>query len=187
MPLAALGLFLATVATGGGLTLVVPDGWRQLDAAELERLTPKTQPQNEFQRRLKEGSHPAPLIAMKHDVEGSSISAGVQVFRAPIPKSMRYASSIELARMAAFGATAAYRGTTEVEPRELTVAGRPAAEFVQRYTLVGQDGTKHDMRSRLVVIATGDVFYNIGYAGPAADADDFKTFDQIVRSATLAR
>src|SRR2546423_9697455 len=122
--IAALLVVLVTARSSlGGITIALPEGWRRLDAQESKILKPELKPQNKLQRRLAE--HPdeaVPLIVMKHDVPGS-IAASVQVFLNPIPAEMRFASSIELARVIAFTSVAPFRGKYELSPHETTVGG----------------------------------------------------------------
>lgn len=168
-----------------GISLEVPDGWRQLQSAEADELRPKVKPQNEMQRRMVEGqpTH-APLI-MKHDVAGDTLAASAQAMRQPLGPKLKFASSIEVARVMAAMAIATYHGNLEVEPRELTVSGLPAAEFMQRYEIVDGTGT-HPMRSHMVIVSRRTYYVLIGYAGPADDMADADTFTNvIVKSAKI--
>lgn len=170
----------------GGVTIALPEGWRRLDAAEAKALKPELKPQNKLQRRLAEETDgPAPLIVMKHDVPGS-IAASVQVFLNPVPAEMRYASSIELARVFAFASVAAFRGEYEVSPHETTVGGFPAAEWVAHYTLV-ETGGSHAMKTRGVIVAVKDKFYLVGYSAPASDSEDLELFETMVRSIKFSK
>lgn len=153
---------------------------------EIKALTPELRPQNTLQRRLaEETGGPVPLIAMKHDVPGS-IAASVQVFLNPVPAEMRYASSIELARVIAFASVATFRGEYEVSPHETTVGGLPAAEWSAHYTLV-EAGGSHAMKMRGVIVALKDKFYLVGYSAPATDSEDFELFDAVVKSIKFTR
>ena len=167
--------------SAGGVTIALPEGWRRLDAAEAKALKPELKPQNKLQRRLaQEPEGRLPLIAMKHDVPGS-IAAGVQVFLNPVPAEMRYASSIELARVIAFASVAAFQGKYDASPHETTVGGLPAAEWVAHYTLV-ETGGSHAMKMRGVIVAVKDKFYLVGYSAPESDSADFELFETMVRS-----
>jgi hypothetical protein len=173
-------------SSAGGITIALPEGWRRLDAAEAKALKPELKPQNKLQRRLAEGpGGPDPLIAMKHDVPGS-IAASVQVFLRPVPAEMRYASSIELARVIAFASVATYRGEYEASPHETTVGGLPAAEWVAHYTLV-ETGGSHAMKMRGVIVARKDKFYLVGYSAPATDSADFELFESVVKSIKFSK
>jgi hypothetical protein len=119
---------------------------------------------------------------MKHDFPGDTMAAGVQLFVSRVPKEMRGASSIEAARIIAAVAVRAFRGTFEIEPKEVKVAGRDAAEWVVRYSFVEKSGATHDMRARSIIIVRGDRMYLLGCSGPAADASDFDGFNGVVSS-----
>jgi hypothetical protein len=180
----ALALHIATAPVSGGhVSLVVPEGWRQLTAEEAGRLRGRAAPQNEMQRRAQETPpENPPLITIKRDIEGSPMAASVQLMVSTLPAQMKYATSIEAARVVAFGAAAAYQRVPEIEPRELKVAGVPAAEFAMRYSLVDASGASHEMRMRMIVITRKDKMYLLGYSGPADDDTDFAAFDEVVRS-----
>ena len=164
--IAALLVAVVTARSSvGGVTIALPEGWRRLEAGETKALKPELKPQNKLQRRLAEQPDGAvPLIAMKHDVPGS-IAASVQVFLNPIPAEMKFASSIELARVIAFTSVATFRGEYEVSPHETTVGGLPAAEWVAHYTLV-ETGGSHAMKMRGVIVARKNQFYLVGYSAP---------------------
>jgi len=171
-------------ANAWDVSLLIPDGWTRLDAGEQERLRPGLEPQNKWQRRLEEEPKKArPLLVMKHDSDADvTMAASVQFVVSPLPPKLHRASSIEAAHVVAFGALDTFRGTWEVEPREITVSGLPAAEWVQRYKIVDKSGAAHAMRARNIVITIGDDLYVLGYAGPAADTTDYETFDRVVKS-----
>ena len=180
---------LSASVPDGTVSLQMPDGWRQLQTAETQTLKPRLKADNKMLQKLND-EPPAntPLIAMKHDYPLDSMAANVQVFATRLPKQLHAASSIEAARIIAASALAAFHGTYEVEPRETTVAGLPAAEWVIRYQLVEASGAKHDMRTRSLVITTpGDRLYHLGYAGPATDTADFAAFETVVRSFKIER
>jgi hypothetical protein len=185
--LAVLLAALVTAHSGANsITLSTPEGWRQLVAAEMRRLKPEVLPQNKLQSRLKEGPEGIPpILAMKHDVDGT-IAASVQVFFNPIPPDMRYASSIEIARVIAAVSMAVYRGREEVGPHDTIVGGLKAAEWVTRYTLV-ETGGSHAMRTRSIIIALRDNFWVIGFSGPATDTEDFEAFEKVVQSIHFSR
>jgi hypothetical protein len=185
-----IAAFLFAVVTArssvGGITIALPEGWRRLDAAEAKVLKPELKPQNKWQRRLaEEPDGPVPLIVMKHDVPGS-IAASVQVFLNPVPSEMRYASSIELARVIAFASLATFHGEYEVPPHETIVGGLAAAEWVGRYTLV-ETGGSHAMKTRCVIVARKDNFYFVGYSAPATDSADFELFESVVKSIKFSK
>ena len=170
----------------GVVTIDLPEGWRRLDRAEAKTLKPELKPKNKFQRRIaEEPDGPDAMIVMKHDVPGS-IAASVQVFLNPVPAEMRYASSIELARVIAFVSVATFRGEYEVSPHETRVGGLPAAEWVAHYTLV-ESGGSHAMKMRGVIVAMRDQFYLVGYSAPATDSADFELFDTMVRSIKFSK
>jgi len=182
-PLMAVLLAALVTAHSGtnSITLSMPEGWRQLDAREITALKPTLKPQNKWQGRLtEEHDGPLPILAMKHDVDGS-IAASVQVFLNPIPAEMRYASSIELARVIAVLSVATFQGRYDVDPRETTVGGLPAAEWVAHYALV-ETGGSHAMKGRGVIVALRDKYYLIGYSAPASDTEDFEAFEKVVQS-----
>ena len=164
-----------------GLSMQLPDGWRQVGTAELDALRPTLKPQNEQQQKLADdrGNVPGPPLAMKRDVSTGTLSASVQADRKPIMPQIAGASSVEIARIVSTAAVATYRGTVEVEPHEITVGGLPAAEFIQHYTLVETNGS-HEMRTHMVFIVRKDDFYLIGYVGPADDAEDAAAFKDVV-------
>jgi hypothetical protein len=180
----AFVLFAALKISSGGVALTIPDGWRTLDNSDRLRLKPEVQPQTDLQKRFEEdrSNTNAALVAMKHDVPGGRVAASIQVFRAPVPAKLHGASPIEIARVIAAVTQAAAHATSDEDPREITVAGRAAASFGLRYTLVEKDGPTHAMRMRCVIVGSGNQFYNIGYAGPADDDDDFKQFDEVLKS-----
>ena len=191
--LAALAVFLQVLLSASlpeaKVSLQMPEGWRQLQPPEAQKLKPRLRPDNKLLEKLNE-ERPAdtPLVLMKHDYPLDTVAANVQLFATRLPKKLHGASSIETARVIAAGARFAFHGTYEVEPREIVVADRPAAEWVTRYELVESSGTRHDMRSRIIVItAPGDRAYHLGYAGPAADTADFEAFDAVVRSLKIER
>jgi hypothetical protein len=172
-----------------GLSLQLPDGWRQVSTAELDELRPKLNPQNKLQQQVADdrGKVPGPPLVMKHDTGKGTMSASVQADRKPIPPIVQGASSIGIARMISAQALATYRGTIEVEPHEITISGMPSAEFVQRYTLVETNGS-HEMKTHMVFIARKDDFYLIGYVAPADDAEDAKVFrDVVLKSVKIAK
>jgi len=166
------------------VSLLIPDGWRRMDAADQQRHRPALEPQNKWQHRLEEEPSTArSLLAMKHDSDAdATIAANAQFVVSRLPAQLHLASSIEAAHVIAFGALATFRGTWEVEPREITVSGFPAAEWVQRYKIVDKSGAAHAMRARSIAITMGDDLYMFGYAGPAADTADFEAFDRVVKS-----
>jgi hypothetical protein len=167
----------------GVVSIVVPDGWRRVDASEQRRLKPELRPQNKMQERLKkEPSSNEPLLVIKHDTDQSTIAASAQLFVSELPAKLHGASSIEAARVIAFAELATYRAKYEVEPHEITAGGLPAAEWVATYQLVETIEGAHDMRTRQVVITRGEKLYLLGYSGPAADAADFAAFDGVVKS-----
>jgi hypothetical protein len=164
----------------------LPEGWRRLDAREAKLLKPELKPQNKLQSHLAQAPDGAlPLFVMKHDVPGS-IAASVQVFLNPIPANMRFASSIELARVIAFASLATFRGGYEVQPHETIVGGLVAAEWVARYTLV-EAGGSHAMKMRGVIVARRDNFYLVGYSAPATDSKDFEVFETVLRSIKFSK
>jgi hypothetical protein len=184
--IAALLFAVVTARSSVGVvTIDLPEGWRQLDAKETKALTPELKPQNKLQQHLVEAGGPAPLIAMKHDVPGS-IAASVQLFLNPVPAEMRYASSIELARVIAFATVATFRGEYDASPHETTVGGLPAAEWVAHYTLV-EAGGSHAMKMRGVIVAVKDQFYLAGYSAPASDSADFELFETMVKSIKFSK
>jgi len=170
-----------------GISMVLPDGWRQLESKEGEELRPEMKPQNAPQLKVAEDHTPNGVaLIMKRDFAGSSLSASVQVFRKPMLPKLKFASSIELARVIAAATRAGFRGTFEVDPREITVSGFPAAEYGQRYALVDTSGS-HDMRAQFVVVSRGTYYYLIGYAGPVEDTADAEVFrNVVVKSLKLA-
>ncbi len=173
-------LLLASVISvptrSGAIMVDVPDGWRVVESAEVEHLTPKIEPQNKLQQRLANEPSPAKAVLIaKHDADGT-MAASMQIFCNPIPVEMKYASSIELARVIAAASSATFRAEYEVEPHEITVSGLPAAEWVSRYTLVESAGGSHAMKTHAVVVALAKTFYLIGYSGPEDDLGDFEAF-----------
>lgn len=172
-----------------GLSMQLPDNWRQVETGELDELRPKLNPQNNLQQKVADdrGKVPGPPLVMKRDPGKGTMSASVQADRKPIPPILKGGSSIEIARMISSAALATYRGTIEVEPHEITISGMPAAEFVQHYTLVETNGS-HEMKTHMVFIAHKDDFYLIGYVAPADDAEDAKVFrDVVLKSVKIAK
>jgi hypothetical protein len=191
MIIPALSILLASIISvptrSGTISITIPEGWRTLQAIEIQRLKPDVQPQTKLQERLaQEPRGDLPVLAAKHDTDGT-IAASMQIYCNPIPDKMRYASSMELARVIAFAASATYRARYEVQPRETTVSGLPAAEWISRYNLVESAGGSHDMKSHTVVVAVGNNFYIIGYAGPAADAADPAAFSAALGSIKIQK
>jgi hypothetical protein len=177
---------LVTARSGAGtITVSMPEGWRQLDANETRLLKPQLKPQNKLQSRLNEPDGAAPIVAMKHDVPGS-IAASVQVFLNPIPANMRYATSIELARVIAAVSLSTFRGQYDAEPHETTVGGLDAAEWVAHYTLV-ETGGSHAMKTRSVIVALRDKYYLVGFSAPATDSEDLEAFEKVVRSIRFSK
>jgi len=165
-----------------GISMVLPDGWRQLDTEEREKLRPEMKPQNALQKKVAEDRTPTgAVLIMKHDFAGSTVSGSVQVLRNPMMPQMKLASSMEAARVIAAGTRATFRGTFEVDPRELTVSGFPAAEYVQRYVLVDAGGSR-GMRAHFIVVSRGTYYYLIGYAGPVEDTADAEVFRDVVKT-----
>ena len=182
--LLALRIASAPLPAGGRVSIVIPEGWRQLTTAEVERMRGKVDPQNKVQQRIRDENPPPSLIVIKHDTD-QAIAASAQFIIGKVSPEMKHASAIEVARVIGFVARAAYDGRYDVEPREVQVAGFPAAEWVMRYSFVETLGGKHDMRTRNVLIVRGDTTYLLGYSGPASDTADFDAFDEVVRSLTF--
>ena len=169
-----------------GISMVLPDGWRQLTGAELDELRSISTPQNELQRRLAENrERGTSSLVMKHDVAGSQFSAVVNAGRQPMPKKLKFASSIELARVMSAATVATFRGTLEVKPRETTVSGLPAAEFAQRYTLVDPAG-RHEMRAHFVFVSRSTYYYMVTYTAPVEDTAYLPVFTTILKSVKFA-
>lgn len=167
----------------GVVSVSVPDGWRQVAPTEMRRLKPELQPQNKMQQHLQEKpSINQPLIVLKHDTEQGLMAASAQLFVSDLPATLRGATSMEAARVLAFETITAFGGKYEVEPREITAGGFPAAEWIASYQIVEKIGGTHDMRARGIVIARGEKLYLLGYSGPASDTADFSAFDSIVKS-----
>jgi hypothetical protein len=190
IPLPAIFLLASLVSVPtrcGAITVEVPDGWRVLDSAEIDGLTPKVEPQTKLQERLaREPSKAKAVLAAKHDFEGT-IAASIQVFCNPIPENMKYASSIELARVIAFASSAAFRAHDEIGPHEITVGDLPAAEWVSQYTMIESRGGSHAMKTHAVIVAVANMFYLIGYSGPAEDTANFQAFGKALKSIKIQR
>jgi hypothetical protein len=184
---------IASASTGQRtISMTIPDGWRQVDIDEVRKLRPKVVPQNELQRRADESPDPnLPILIMKHDTKhgtGKGMASSVQVVVTTVPPKLRGASSIETGRVVAAMLFAQYgSGKYEIEPREITVGGMPAAEWVMQYKLVESIAGEHAMVSRTILIVDGARIYMIGYTAPAEAADDLKAFDDVVRSVTFSK
>jgi hypothetical protein len=182
-------LLLTIVSANTGqrtISMQIPEGWREVRLEEIARLKPDVSPQNELQRRVKDAPS-MPILAMKRDT-GYGMAASVQVFVTPLPNELRGASSLEAARVVAFASFAGYgEGKYETEPRELTVGGLRAAEWVMRYKLVENIGGTHAMVMRSIVIVDGAKWYLIGYSGPAAATAELQAFDEVVKSVAFSK
>jgi len=191
MPHVIAILLLTIVSANTGqrtISMQIPEGWREVRLEEISGLKPDVSPQNELQQREKNASTPnLPILAMKRDT-GYGMASSVQVFVTRLPNELRGASSLEAARVVAFMGFAAYGdGKYEIEPRELTVGGLHAAEWVLRYKLVENVGGTHAMVMRSIVIVDGARWYLIGYSGPVAAMAELQAFDEVVKSVAFSK
>jgi hypothetical protein len=163
--LAVLLLAIASVKAGPRtITMKVPAGWRQLQAAE-----------------MKTGGRPV-VLSMKRESE-DALAPKAEIMSSEIPAAMRSMPLLERGQKIAASMFAGLGPTAiiEVEPRAIKAGGLPAVEWVVRFTLRGN----RPMISRMIVVADGPTMNLITYAGPAAATADFKAFNDAVKSLTI--
>jgi len=181
--------------------MILPDGWRQMDNAEATQKRTQLKPQTDAQKRFEdERKANDAILIIKHDTKSSVMAASVQVFYKPVAKLFEGSSAMDLTRMIARVSSNAFRGTLDAEPQEMKVSGLPGGTWSVHYDLVLSDGSKQPMFSRgvLVLIDKGEsdlgakvlgtprqMMYMIGYSGPADDAADAATFDDVVKSIAI--
>jgi hypothetical protein len=161
--LAALLFAIASVKAGPHtITMKVPAGWRQLQAAEMPSGRPVA-------------------LAMKRDSD-DAFAPKAEIVSSQMPEAIRSIPLLDTAKriaasmFAGLGPGAKY----DIEPRATNVGGLPAVEWVVRFTVRGQA-----MISRMIVIADGPTMDLITYAAPAKATADFQAFNDAVKALNI--
>lgn len=149
----------------GGVSMVLPPGWRRLAASELAKFDPAT------------------IMAIKHDVTGHTFAAAIPLLKQPVPKLIEGGSAVEIGRVVA-ALEARHFHAMPVDVRETKLDGVPAAEWRLTYQV---EGAKELMFSHMILFVRGNEFLTLGYVSPADDETDKKTFAEVVRSVRIAK
>jgi hypothetical protein len=172
---------------GRGISMLLPEGWRQMGGEEAEEHRPSLK-LTEVQKRVSEGKPPV-LLTIIRNLPDSNMSASIQIKRIPDPDELRGATSMEIANVLAFGLTAAYHGTSDGAHQTKPVSGMRAAEWRMRYTLTHTNGETSAMLGHLVVVTLPrqNAYILIGYIAPESDTADAMVFEkEIVPSIEIA-
>lgn len=149
----------------GGVSMMLPSGWRRLAASELANLDPAT------------------IMTIKHDVAGHAFAAVIPLLKQPVPKKIKGGSAVEIGRVIA-AVSARHFHAAPVDVHETILDGVPAAEW--RLTYKREEPTE-TLFSHMILFVRGKEFLTLGYVAPDDDEADKKTFAEVVKSVRIAK
>jgi hypothetical protein len=149
------------------------EDWQHVDEAA----------RKEFRKKFEQLSVPLPLVTIAKTSGSSEVL--VTVVLLPLPPGFAN-SPREIIERSFTGAKTLLSGIKLERPmRELTVSGRPAAEYVARYTLP-IDGEQVPMKTASIVVPRGRTLFLIGLVVTRAGDDPYlEDFGKIVSTITI--
>ena len=174
--------------TAGEVSVIVPDGWLQVDVEEVMREKLETKFTDSKYERRPGDPKAARLVVMQKipdDLEAPS-AATIQIATMPVEELL---SLEEIASTLATAMTSAFEGVEFEKPLyELKLGGLPAYAVKYHYTAVTKSDDRFPMRTALAMTRKGKTLYMIGYGGPAEGPEDASgAWDEVLKSFDFAK